>query len=105
AAYSDTADYLSVNRDRHSALQWREVSIRQSNHRRAAILDDVFERFGRTFEKHGCACFADRDIRARCKRAIEAFQSHQVAAFIDDGDEGGNLMALERLDGTFAEPS
>src|SRR5689334_1625046 len=71
STHTDAAYYLTIDNDRNAALQRREERVRQCNHRGATILNDVFECFSRTFEKHCGARFSDRDVCAGCEGPIE----------------------------------
>ena len=86
SANANTTDNLSIEYDRNTALQGSEKRIRQCSHCGTTLIDDVFKDFGGLLEEHCRACLANRDICARCKSAVEPFQSHQIATRIDNGD-------------------
>ena len=78
-------------------MQWRKKRVGQRCHSRAALVDDVFKYFGRFLKQDCGARFADGNICARGKRAVEPGQRYQVAARIHNGDHAAGRFHFLRF--------
>src|SRR5206468_5436792 len=76
--YADTSDDLSIENNRDSALQWRKERVRQSCHRRTALVDDVFENLSGLLKEDGGARLPNGNIRSGGKSAVETLDRKSV---------------------------
>ena len=88
AAHADSADDLAIHDDGDAADERREVF--EGRHHRAAFaagVDQFFKEARGLLEHDGGLSLADGDVGAGGERAVEPFQSHQIAAIVHDGDD------------------